>query len=693
MGFPRVLLLLLLLTAAASAAGCLTYLDDGEDDIERGEPAPVVDPEAYDPPKVEEPPDVGMWIEPTADNVEVVEYDDGVTRVYPRVPRTPDEIDDEMERRQRMQVEYADEVDAPEGWRMRESRAETGIEFEHTPRELAKHGVGAIIVYFHYGGVATADVDGSGYQDLYFLNADGANELWMNDGDGTFTDVTDAAGVGVPGEVSSSASFADVTGNGYPDLYVTSLTGENVFFENQGDGTFRDVTEEAGVGDDRHSSSAVFFDHDGDGELDLYVVNLADFASPFEGASGYRVPDAYNIQGFPAGWAEASVLYENQGDGSFEPVESAFERPREWDKEALLVPQPGSPPGVYVANMDGEDALYENTGSGFTEVTSEKIGETAYGSFSGTVFDSNSDGLFDLYVTDKHSDMMMYTGHADLGFEEIWTHGEPMDPSPDRATEETRHHGHGEDVVFGSAFHRQVERGLYDETSEASGAQTFLPWGVEAADLNADGAVDLVVTGGMEYARYKPDALLLNDGDGSLRRAEFLAGMHPRDSPYTNWKEIDCDDPPSEGWCQRDGAPDLDGVVELMNTRSSRGAVAVDLDGDGALDVVTNEFNGPPRVLENNVMDVTERGYLKVDLHPSSSADDGIGAVVRLQTDDGEQYRFKHGRGFRVQNDRPLHFGLGEDEKPRKIEVTWPSGQRDSYEITERDRRLKLRER
>ena len=128
--------------------------------------------------------------------------------------------------------------------------------------------------YDHGNGIAVADVDGDGLFDIYFTNQIGGNELWKNLGGGKFKNITNEAGVGLPGRISVAASFADIDNDGDQDLFVTTVRGGNVLFENDGHGRFRDISREAGVDLAAHSSGAVFFDYNRDGLLDLFVCNV-----------------------------------------------------------------------------------------------------------------------------------------------------------------------------------------------------------------------------------------------------------------------------------------------------------------------------------------------------------------------------------------------------------------------------------
>src|SRR5437588_5154395 len=132
-----------------------------------------------------------------------------------------------------------------------------------------------INLYDHGSGIAVGDYDGDGHDDIYFVNQLGPNALFRNKGDGTFVEVTAQAGVAVGDRICVAATFADYDNDGHQDLFVTSTRGGNVLFRNLGNGTFQDVTQQAGVSHVGHSQAAVFFDYDNDGYLDLLVLNTA----------------------------------------------------------------------------------------------------------------------------------------------------------------------------------------------------------------------------------------------------------------------------------------------------------------------------------------------------------------------------------------------------------------------------------
>ena len=165
--------------------------------------------------------------------------------------------------------------------------AESGITFRHGIVDDAGRTYKAAH-YDHGNGLAIADVDGDGRLDIYFSSQIGGNELWRNVGGGTFENITASAGVGVRGKIGVSASFADIDNDGDEDLYVTTVRGGNMLFENDGHGKFKDISAAAGVNYTGHSSSAVFFDYDRDGRLDLFLVNVGRYTTNTIAGDGYR---------------------------------------------------------------------------------------------------------------------------------------------------------------------------------------------------------------------------------------------------------------------------------------------------------------------------------------------------------------------------------------------------------------------
>ncbi len=176
-----------------------------------------------------------------------------------------------LDGRRRFQVASLDSFQVFHDFAFSDRVAQSGIQFRNKVVIEAAKGYKAIH-YDHGNGVIIADVDGDGLYDIYFVTQVGGNELWKNVGGGSFENVTDRAGVAVAAAISITASFADIDNDGDADLYVTTLRSGNRLFENDGSGKFTDITAQSGLGYQGHSSSAVFFDYDRDGLLDVFLA-------------------------------------------------------------------------------------------------------------------------------------------------------------------------------------------------------------------------------------------------------------------------------------------------------------------------------------------------------------------------------------------------------------------------------------
>ena len=549
--------------------------------------------------------------------------------------------------------------------------AASGITFKHRIVDDAGKTYKAAH-YDHGNGIAMADVDGDGLTDIYFVSQVGGNQLWKNLGGGKFQDITASAGVAVPGRVGVSASFADIDNDGDPDLYVTTVRGGNVMFENDGKGHFRDVTTSAGLTYVGHSSAAVFFDYDRDGRLDLFLVNVGKYTTETIGGDGYKYyvafEDAFSGHLKPER-AEASILYHNEGKNRFTNVSKRTGLvDLSWSGDATVVDvNDDGWPDLYVLNMLGDDQYYENVGGKqFVKKSRVVFPKTPWGSMGINVFDFNNDGRLDIFITDMHSDMS-----DAIGPEREKQKSDMKWPVSFRGT--------GKSSIWGNAFFMKEGPDKYNEASDAIGAESYCPWGPSVADLNADGFDDVFIASGMNYPeRYEMNSVKLNDHGQKFLDAEFVLGVEPRSGNLaTPWFELDASG--------RDKAhPDARGAtgrVEVWGARASRSSIIFDVDGDGDLDIVTNEFNAAPMVLISNLMEKTPVHYVAIKLTGTTSNRDGLGAVVKV-TAGGSTYTkvYDGDSGYLSHSLYPLYFGLGAAERVDRIEVLWPSGKKQAVD-------------
>jgi hypothetical protein len=554
---------------------------------------------------------------------------------------------------------------------------ESGIGFQHRAVEDAGRTYQAAH-YDHGNALAVADIDADGRPDLYFTTQLGTNQLWRNLGGGRFEDATATAGLGLPDQISVGASFADVDNDGDPDLFVTTVRHGNHLFENLGGGRFRDVTAAAGVAYSGHSSGALFFDADNDGRLDLLLTNVGVYTEEARGPGGFYRARADAFQGHlhPAR-TELHKFYRNLGGLRFEDASKARGfRDGSWAGDAAFadVDRDGFA-DVYLVNMQGDDRLYLNPGGKrFVERTAAHFPKTPWGAMGVKFFDFDQDGLSDLFVTDMHSDMTQPQTEKALAF------GLEVEKAKSEAFcsvqwPESYYQGSANNI-FGNAFYRNLGDGRYAEVSQALGVETYWPWGVSTGDLNADGFEDLFVTAGMGYPfRYAINSVLLNEAGTRFFDAEFLVGVEPRPDGRTEkvWFTLDC----AGADRGHPGCGGFTGTTNILGTLSSRSSALVDLDGDGDLDLVTNDFNDRPLFL---LSDLTERRpvrYLAVTLAGTRSNRDGLGATVVVRAAGKSRYQTSDGKsGYLAQSSMPLYFGLADASEVESVEVRWPSGTR-----------------
>jgi enediyne biosynthesis protein E4 len=583
-----------------------------------------------------------------------------------RYPRT-DVALDTMEARIKAQRETIQQFKVFHDFQFTDKLKESGITFVHHAVPDSTYNY-MRVHYDHGTGVAVADVDGDGLYDIYFVNQVGGNELWKNLGDGKFENITDEAGVGLKDRISVGASFADVNNTGRPDLFVTTVNQGNVLFRNDGNGHFTNVTEQSGLGSAAHSSGSLFFDYDRDGLVDLLVSNVGIYTSNQKGPAGEYVglQDAFFGHLHPERF-EGPKLYKNLGDYRFKDVTAEVGLdPKTWSGDVDVVDLNGDGwPDIYLPNMQGANHYFENEGGKkFVDKTSTYFRRTPWGAMGVKFFDYDNDGRMDLYVTDMHSDMMAVGVLPQDEKEKL------VKQPPPRQTLG----GPASNYIFGNAFYHNLGEGKFEEISDKIGVETYWPWGVSVGDVNADGWDDIFVTGGMNFPfRYGINSMLLNNRGVKFLDSEFLLGIEPRRVPYTQWFVMNCSEP--AGPSEQEICAGYNTKIMVMAPKASRSSVIFDLDNDGALDIVTNDFNSEPQILESNLAQRKKIHWLKVLLIGSKSNREGLGATVRV-TAEGQTYtKYHDGKsGYLSQSALPLYFGLGDATKIERVEVHWPSG-------------------
>lgn len=558
---------------------------------------------------------------------------------------------------------------------------DSGITFQH--KIVNDVGINYKAIHYDHGnGMAIADIDGDGWEDIYFTTLSGTNELWRNRGDGTFENITDRAGLNISDRIGMAASFGDIDNDGDPDLYISNIRAGNILFENDGTGKFKDITKSSSTGVKAHSSGTIFFDYDKDGLLDLFVTNVGKYTTDtladvtLYSAEGQVTSEYTYYVGYKDAFAghlkpernETSILFKNMGNNRFEDVTKELGLVNNiWSGDATIIDGNNDGwPDLYIVNMQGNDEYYENQqGKAFNRKSRDIFEKTPWGSMGLRSFDYDNDGDMDLYVTDMHSDMREY-----IGIEKEKLKSNVQDPESFLKS--------GGNSIFGNAFYENNGDGSFTEISDKIGVENYWPWGPSTGDLNADGYEDLFIASSMAYPfRYHINSVLLNDQGKGFIDSEYKLGVEPRRAGIISkpWFEIDCENThKSHLVCVNSNTPTSSRTV-VWGALGSRSAAIFDLDQDGDQDIVTLEFNHEPMVLINNISDKRDINYLRIKLNGTKSNRNGIGAVVKLYAGDHIYTKVNDGNsGYLGQSVAPLYFGLANNKKINKIEVVWPSG-------------------
>ncbi|MDH5197123.1 MAG: VCBS repeat-containing protein, partial [Gemmatimonadota bacterium] len=538
----------------------------------------------------------------------------------------------------------------------------TGITFVNELPETPDFNIVNYLNYYNGGGVAAGDVDGDGLADLYFTSNLGADRLYRNLGDFRFEDVTVAAGLGTTSGWKTGVTMADVNGDGYLDLYVSTVThltlhGRNVLYVNDGDGTFTDRTAEYGLEHVGYSTQAAFFDYDGDGDLDMYLLNH----STHEQRGNVFNPEVRERHPLAG-----DRLFRNDGNRFVDvSVPAGIYGGAEGYGLGVVVSDLNLDgcPDVYVSNdFDEGDFLYRNDCDGtFTESIATAMGHTSRASMGVDAADFSNDGRPDVVVLDMlpaREDILKTSANADEYSVHFQRLGAGYLPQYARNTLQlNRGHGRFSDIGYLA--------GVY---------ATDWSWSPLFADLDNDGRKDLLVTNGiyrrpndLDFFTLVMDRRVQAALQDSLtqERLDTLRGRMPH-VPIANYA------------FRNNGDLTFTDVADawgLGRTDFSTGAAYVDLDNDGALDLVLNNINAPAGIYRNRARTLTPNHFLAVRLRGAGGNTGGLGAKVLVHHDGTMQFLEQMPtRGFQSSVDPRLHFGLGASTRVDSLAIVWPDG-------------------
>jgi hypothetical protein len=504
-------------------------------------------------------------------------------------------------------------------FQLKDVTSQAGIDFRHNSGAYG----GKFLPETLGSGCAFLDYDSDGYPDILLVNSmdwpghkrtRSTLKLYKNNRNGTFSDVTRAAGLDIE-LYGMGAAVGDYNNDGFPDILITCV-GQNRLFLNTGKGAFRDVTKSSGLGNRMaFSTSALWFDYDRDGHLDLLVCNYVNwspehdvFCSLDGKNKSYCTPEAYR--------GETCWLFHNRGDGTFEDVTAAsgiFDTSSKSLGVAMLDFDQDGWPDLFVANDTQPNKLYRNLRNGkFKDAAVE----------AGLAFSADGKARAGMGVDVGDFENSGRPGIAITNFDN--------------------------EMV---GLYRSPSAGQFDDVSLAAGvggpSKTTLGFGCGFADLDLDGRLDLVIANGhiddtvrnirgnVGYAQ--PPHLFLNLGNGKFQ-----------DVVNTNGGDF--------------AAP-----------RVGRGLAFADFDRDGDVDLLLTTNNGPAYLFRNDLH--SGNRALRLHLTGTKSNRDAIGAVVRIYHGGETQMRtIRGGSSYLSQSELPLTFGVGKSNRVDRLAVEWPSG-------------------
>src|SRR5438067_10965652 len=561
---------------------------------------------------------------------------------------------------------------------------QTGVRFANTITTTDSENVQTDVYVYNGAGLAICDIDNDGLPDIFFSGNMVSSRLYLNKGNMRFDDITQAAGVGTK-RWATGATMVDINNDGYLDIYVSVSGPEwsngadraNLLFLNNGNRTFTEAAAQYGIADTGFTTHAVFLDYNGDGCLDLFLLNNS--PKDFSRAEATLHPAGLSSTS-PSGYNQ---LYRNNCDGTFTNVSD----------QAGILRQIGYGLGVAVADFNGDgrpdiyvsndvapnDVLYINNGDGtFTDKAARWLKHTSLAGMGVDVADFNNDGWPDIVQVD----MMPPNLARRKRMSGYLTYG---------SRAELHARGFREDFDVNSL---QLSNGLtqngdvsFSEIGRLAGiAYTDWSWSALFADFDNDGYKDILITNGypkavndLDYQTAVFRARRAGDDRRALRLLKELPGYDFSNYLFRNKGDLTFTDM-TQPW-------------GMDRTGFSYGAAYADLNNDGKLDLVINHIDAPAS-LDDNVQPADDgQHYLQIRLDGEPPNRRGIGAKLILTAGGQRQYLYHSPyRGYMSTMDDREHFGLGRAKRVDSLDVTWPDGRYQRLTGLDVDRMVALRQ-
>lgn len=548
------------------------------------------------------------------------------------------------------------------------SADDTRIRFENVLKETPAFNYYNYTYLYNGSGVAVADFNNDGLLDLFFVGAMSSNKLYINMGDLQFKDITAVAGVAGPNVLKTGVAVHDVNEDGYMDIYVchSGISPKemrtNALYINNQDGTFTEEALSRGLDDQSNTNHALFFDYDNDNDLDLFLLNHPTDFQLINNMSLKQLDDGTILRdGRPEFPAEADRLFENIGNGQFREVSEqagVFQKAYGLSVTPLDINGDGFM-DLYVGNDFIEpDFLYINQGDGtFIDSIDAYFPHMSNNTMGADAGDVNNDGRLDFMSLD----MLPETHYRQKTL---------MTSMRYDRYKQLEKYNYGRQLMRNTLFIQGTDQKMRDIGCYAGVDATDWSWSPLIADFDGDGWKDIFISNG--YRRDLTDLDFMMYYDENVGRTSL-----PEDNVEEVLAQVPIQPVPNYMYQNQGDYTFTSRAVDwgLGEPVFSNGALTADLDGDGDLDLVVNNFDMPTFIYENRARQLHDHKYLSIDLKGPAGNSEGIGADIRLYRGERVQLQnVQRCKGFMSYSAATAHFGLGSDSRIDSIVIRWPDG-------------------